>query len=159
MYLLAHPEREFTSVQAILFFSLYLVAYYIWDTSNSQKNHFRSVLAGTYQPRPWYVFPQLPWKVVNNPKYLSTSAGSPLLTDGWFKYARKLNYTMDVCFALAWGLACGFEHFLPFFYFCFFTCFITHRAYRDDQRCRAKYGKDWDHYREEVRYLLIPFVF
>jgi hypothetical protein len=67
-----------------------LLAYYVWDTSNSQKNHFRSVLSGTYKARPWYVFPQLPWKVVASPDYITTEVGTPLLTDGWFKYARKV---------------------------------------------------------------------
>lgn len=159
MFLLAHPEREMGALQTAVFFALYLLAYYVWDTSNSQKNHFRSVLAGTYKARPWYVFPQLPWKVLQNPSYISTKAGTPLLTDGWFKYARKLNYTMDIYFALAWGFACGTTYFLPFFYFVFFTSFIFHRACRDDERCRAKYGEDWERYRSTVKYLLVPYVF
>ena len=73
---------------------------------------------GTYEARPWYIFPQLPWKTVTNPRHIVTKAGTPLLTDGWFRVlpARKLNYTCDIFFALTWGLACGFNHFLPYFY-------------------------------------------
>lgn len=33
---------------------------------------------------------------------------------------------------------------------------ILHRALRDIQRCRAKYGKAWDEYERQVPYLFIP---
>ena len=106
-----------------------------------------------------YIFPQLPWKIVEKPDFITTKAGSPLLCDGWFKYCRKINYTCDVLFALAWGVACGFEHILPYFYFCFFSGFIYHRALRDNERCTAKYGDDWNRYVEKVPYLLVPYVY
>ena len=88
----------------------------------------------------------------------SPDGGSALLVDGWWKYARKIHYTMDICFALCWGLVCGTTHFLPYFYFCFFTGFITHRASRDHERCAAKYGDDWRKYTQMVPYVLIPGV-
>jgi len=159
VYLLKHPERDMPPLTASIFIAVYLLVYYVWDTSNSQKNNFRSVLNGSYKPRPWYIFPQLPWKIVEKPDFITTKAGSPLLCDGWFKYCRKINYTCDVLFALAWGVACGFEHILPYFYFCFFSGFIYHRALRDNERCTAKYGDDWNRYVEKVPYLLVPYVY
>jgi delta24(24(1))-sterol reductase len=33
---------------------------------------------------------------------------------------------------------------------------IAHRAYRDIQRCRAKYGEGWKEYERRVPYLFIP---
>ena len=160
MYLLKHPAAAVPGgpAAAAVLFVLYLCAYFVWDTANSQKNYFRLVLNGTYKPRPWYIFPQLPWKVVQKPAYIRTKAGTPLLVDGWWKYARKIHYTMDICFALCWGLVCGTTHFLPYFYFCFFTGFITHRASRDHERCAAKYGDDWRKYTQMVPYVLIPGV-
>jgi hypothetical protein len=33
---------------------------------------------------------------------------------------------------------------------------IIHRAYRDIQRCRQKYGESWEEYEKLVPYLFIP---
>ena len=54
VYLLKHPERDMPPLTASIFIAVYLLVYYVWDTSNSQKNNFRSVLNGSYKPRPWY---------------------------------------------------------------------------------------------------------
>jgi hypothetical protein len=36
---------------------------------------------------------------------------------------------------------------------------ITHRAVRDIQRCRAKYGSAWEEYERRVPYLFVPVSF
>ena len=61
--------------------------------------------------------------------------------------------------ALTWGLSCGLNNFLPFFYVIFFTGMITHRGKRDMERCAIKYGKDWEKYCKTVPYLFIPYVY
>jgi len=135
-----------------------LVSYYIWDTANSQRVYVRMKQCGMYQPRPWWLFPQLPWRVLENPRMLVTSQGNHLLIDGWFRYARKVPYTCDMVMALLWGLACGCDHVLPYFYFCFFSAMITHRALRDHERCSLKYGEDWVTYCKEVPFVLLPGI-
>jgi len=142
---------------ASLFFIL-VTAYYIWDTANSQKNRFRMQTAGTYVPRP-YAFPQLPWGTLKDPKFMTTSAGSILLIDGWWKYARKLHYTADFTMALSWGLIAGFGSIIPYFYPIFFCIVLIHRNHRDVQRCQRKYGKDWDRYCKLVPYTFIPGIY
>lgn len=148
----SHPWWYLALVYGILF-----TAYYIWDVANAQKNYFRMELNGSYQVR--YTFPQLPGAKLKNPKYLKTDAGSALLVDGWWKYARKPHYTADITMALCWGLACGFGSFIPYFYVFFFSCALTHRVIRDMERCSKKYGRDWDRYIKEVPYIFIPGVF
>src|SRR5690606_33534401 len=148
----SHPVWYLALVYTILF-----TAYYIWDTANSQKNYFRMDLNGSFRPR--LTFPQLPWRKLENPKYLKTDAGSALLVDGWWKYARKIHYTADITMATCWGLACGFGSFIPYFYCFFFTCALTHRVIRDMERCSKKYGKDWDRYCKEVPYIFIPGIY
>lgn len=136
---------------------LLLVAYYVWDTANSQKNRFRMQLRGAYIPRK--TFPQLPWGTLKNPRFLQTSNGSKLLTDGWYRYGRKIHYTADIIMAFCWGLSCGFAGFLPYLYPLFFVCMIAHRYLRDSSRCAKKYGTDWERYCKIVPYRFIPFIF
>ena len=138
-------------------FALLFGAYYVWDTTQSQRNRFRMQLNGSYVKRK--AFPQLPWGTLKKPRYLDTRAGSKLLIDGWWRYARKPHYTAEMFMALSWCLVCGFGHFLPYFYVIFFVIMILHRASRDIARCKEKYGADWGRYCEEVPYLFIPYVF
>ena len=81
------------------------------------------------------------------------------MSGGWWAYARKIHYTCDVLMALIWGLSCGTGHFLPYFYFVFFTGMIAHRYTRDAERCSKKYGKDWEKYCRRVPYVFVPGLF
>ncbi|KAI8069225.1 ergosterol biosynthesis ERG4/ERG24 [Gongronella butleri] len=141
----------------IFLFTLLLVGYYVFDTGNSQKNRFRMEQNGSFMTR--NAFPQLPWGHIKNPKYIQTSHGNLLLTDGWWGVVRKPHYTADLMMSISWGLITGCESFLPYFYFCFFVCVLTHRVSRDMERCAKKYGKDWDEYKRRVPYIFIPYVF
>ncbi len=75
------------------------------------------------------------------PPFLCYRVAGKLLADGWYAYARKMQYTGDIMMASAWGLACGFGSFMPYFYVVFFTSMIIHRQSRDEIRCREKYGE------------------
>jgi len=157
MYIASRPPFEHSVPYTVFLFVLLFAAYYVWDTAQSQRNHFRMQLNGSYVKRK--AFPQLPWGTLKDPRYLETEAGPKLLVDGWWRYARKIHYTADILMALSWGLICGFDHFLPYLYVTFFVVMIVHRAGRDIARCKKKYGADWDRYCEEVPYLFIPYVF
>jgi delta24(24(1))-sterol reductase len=137
-----------------LLYVSYLFVYWVWDTTNSQKNRFRAQERGNLVIRK--TFPQLPWQTVKNPRTIKTKTGDSLLVDGWYGYARKIHYTCDLYFALTWGLITGFKSPFPWFYPVFFSCMIAHRAWRDIQRCQEKYGEDWDEYTRLVPYLFIP---
>ncbi|KAL6079271.1 7-dehydrocholesterol reductase [Balamuthia mandrillaris] len=157
MWLLKHEPFEHSTPYTVALFVLLFLAYYAWDTANAQHKSFRLQQAGNFISRPWAI-PQLPWSVIENPRYLKTKAGTPLLIDGWYRYVRKINYLGDIVMAFLWGMACGFDAFLPYFYAIFFTGMILHRGIRDNERCSRKYGEDWDRYCKEVPYILIPFV-
>jgi delta24(24(1))-sterol reductase len=141
----------------VALFTLLLIGYYIFDTGNSQKNRFRMEQNGSFITR--NAFPQLPWGRIHNPTYISTKHGNLLLTSGWWGIARKPHYTADLMMAISWGLVTGFSSLLPYFYFCFFLCVLTHRVSRDMDRCAKKYGQDWDEYCRQVPYIFIPYVF
>ncbi len=61
----------------------YLFVYWVWDTTNSQKNRYRQQERGTTVFRK--AFPQLPWQTIKNPKTITAADGSKILVDGWCK--------------------------------------------------------------------------
>lgn len=101
-------------------------------------------------------FPQLPWQTLHNPDVIKTPNGGTILVSGWYGLARKVHYSCDLYFALNWGLITGFNSPFPWFYPLFFAAMIAHRATRDIQRCRSKYGEAWLEYERRVPYLFIP---
>eukprot|EP00386_Alphamonas_edax_P014556 GDKI01044683.1.p1 GENE.GDKI01044683.1~~GDKI01044683.1.p1 ORF type:complete len:479 (-),score=156.99 GDKI01044683.1:317-1753(-) len=131
-------------------FVLLLVAYYIFDTANSQKASLKlpNITRST--------FPQLPWRSLGSSARCIRTPKGDLLVDGWYMFARKLQYTGDILMALTWGLVCGFRSPLPYFYCVFFIGMINHRQSRDELRCGAKYGKDWELYKQNVPNVFIP---
>lgn len=159
IYLANHDPSTYRWHRAALafFYVSYLFAYWIWDAAGSQKNGFRQTEHGGRVPR--NAFPQLPWRTLDSPRILKTADGHTLLVDGVYKYARKIHYTCDMYFALTWALVTGFGSPMPWFYPVFFAIMITHRAYRDIQRCEKKYGETWDEYKRQVPYLFIPYVY
>lgn len=82
------PENyRFSTLTNVALFATLLTAYYIWDTSMSQKSRFKMQTQGitTYRK----TFPQLPYGTLENPKFIQTKHGNRLLVDGWWAYSRK----------------------------------------------------------------------
>ncbi|KAJ3084326.1 C-24(28) sterol reductase [Quaeritorhiza haematococci] len=146
----------------ITLYTTLLVSYYIWDTANSQKNRFRQQQSGTFIAR--NTFPQLPWGTLKNPSFIRTKHGSLLLTSGWWGIARKIHYTADLGMAFSWAFitvseTSGVGSVIPFFYPCFFVIVLVHRVTRDMERCKKKYGADWDDYCKRVPWIFVPYVY
>ncbi|KAI1762384.1 ergosterol biosynthesis ERG4/ERG24 family-domain-containing protein [Hypoxylon sp. FL1150] len=158
LYLANHDPAEYAwnKYALALLFIAYIGVYIVWDQTNGQKNAFRAKERGN--PTKRHTFPALPWIYIENPKTIDTPTGDKLLVDGWYGYARKIHYTCDAFFAISWGLITGFSSPFPWFYPVFFCCMITHRAMRDIERCRIKYGEAWKEYERQVPYLFIPYV-
>ena len=47
---------------------------------------------------------------------------------------------------------------MAYFYAIYLTALLIHRVYRDDRRCREKYGAAWAAYCAAVPYRMIPWV-
>ncbi|HEY1338122.1 MAG TPA: hypothetical protein VGF59_11465 [Bryobacteraceae bacterium] len=82
-----------------------------------------------------------------------------LLISGFWGIGRKLNYTGELSMYWAWTLLCGFHSFTPYLLPLWLSFFLPHRAWRDEKRCRAKYGDLWSAYCRRARFRMIPFVY
>lgn len=152
-YLVINPV-ELSTPFALFVLSFGLLGYAIFHSANRQKDLFRKkdgaiTIMGQ---KPKYL--EVDYKASDG-KVRKTK----LLTSGWWGFARHSNYTGDLILSLAYSLACGFGHILPYFYFFFLTTLLIHRCLRDEDRCSKKYGAGWDQYCKQVPYRLIPGVF
>jgi protein-S-isoprenylcysteine O-methyltransferase Ste14 len=139
----SHPALPPWAVIGLL--ALNFGGYYIFRSSNLQKHHFRKGTGAQIWGR--------------EPEYIQTQRGTRLLASGWWGLSRHANYLGDLMMALAWCLACGVSHVVPFFYFIYFAPLLIARERRDDQHCAQKYGADWDTYRKRVPWRIVPFLY
>ncbi len=90
IYLANHAPSgyKWNRIALVALYVTYLFVYWVWDTTNSQKNRFRLEQRGGVIQR--HAFPQLPWQTVKNPKVIHTANGGTLLADGWCTFTLKL---------------------------------------------------------------------
>ncbi|KAG7162993.1 7-dehydrocholesterol reductase-like [Homarus americanus] len=151
-FLVAHPPLVSTTA-AIFFFILGLCAIIGNYRIDWEKEYFRAMdgKCDLWGRPATYI--EAEYTSASGPKR------SKLLTSGCWGVARHLNYTFELLLALSWclpGLGYGFW---PFLYVIFLTVLLVHRVFRDEDKCRDKYGASWDKYCREVPYRMIPWVF
>lgn len=84
---------------------------------------------------------------------------SMLLVSGWWQVSRHFNYLAELLLAFFWTLPAMTLNFTPYAYLSFLTVLLVHRCFRDERKCRRKYGHYWDEYCQKVRFRIIPYVF
>jgi len=178
-YLAVHPVV--LGPYILVWFGTLGVGYYIFRSTNNEKNRFRT---NPNDPK------------VSHLKYIETKAGTKLLVSGWWGRARHINYLGD--WILSWsyclptgiagymvlhnasvlginpkqavttqqgspvivpGEARGWGMLITYFYMLYFAVLLIHRERRDEEKCRKKYGADWDEYCKRVPYRIIPYVY
>lgn len=170
-YLAVYPHHlGLTGLAGVL--AVQGVGYYIFRSSNNEKNVFRT------NPND----PQ-----VAHLEYITTSKGSKLITSGWWGTSRHINYFGD--WIMSWsyclptalagyiinnyknpvtgavtrevvqGDAKGWGMIFTYFYMVYFAVLLIHRQLRDEEKCRRKYGKDWDKYVQKVKSRIIPGIY
>lgn len=92
IYLANHDPSEYrwNKVALTALFVGYLFVYWVWDTTNSQKNRFKAQLTGHDVERK--TFPQLPWQTVKNPKTITSENGDVIFVDGWCMVPPNLSH-------------------------------------------------------------------
>lgn len=152
LFLTAHPVRLGGPLAGAIFLAGVAAIYINWD-SDRQRQVFRETSG---QALVWGDKPQ---KIT---AHYTTGDGSSktslLLASGWWGLSRHFHYVPEITAAFLWTVPALFTHILPYFYVTFLTLLLTDRAFRDDERCRAKYGKYWAKYSALVPYKMIPYV-
>ena len=133
-----------------------LVAVYINYSIDDQRGYIRETKAKT---KIWGYLPEY-----IKAEY-KTGDGqireSMLITSHWWGVARHHHYVWELLAALCWTLPCQFEKHSPVGYIYLFqlTCILMHRIFRDEDKCKKKYGKYYEKYCQVVPYRLIPGIF
>lgn len=95
----------------------------------------------------------------NTSKQQQQTRTSLLLVDGYWRWSRHFHYVFEILASLAWSLPALTTGFVgPYFYVVYLTILLTDRAYRDDDRCRKKYGEYWEEYCAIVPYKIVPGI-
>jgi delta14-sterol reductase len=85
--------------------------------------------------------------------------GGRLLASGWWGIGRKLNYTGEIGVYFCFALTTGFGHPWPYLLPLSLLILLSQRAWRDEQKCSAKYGDVWTSYCARSRFRMIPFLY
>ncbi|EPS27799.1 hypothetical protein PDE_02743 [Penicillium oxalicum 114-2] len=149
------------------------VGYAIFRGANNQKNRFRT---DPNDPR------------VKHIKFIETKSGSKLMISGWWGLARHINYLGDWIMSWSYCLPTGVAGYtliqsinpstgavqtqavqtpevrgwgmiFTYFYMLYFGVLLIHREMRDEEKCKKKYGADWDRYTSMVRSRIIPGIY
>lgn len=139
-WLLAQPQ-SIAAWHAIALISLFTLGLWIFRGSNRQKNRFKRDRNAIIWGRP------------------AQTLGGRLLVSGFWGIGRKLNYTGEIMVYTSFAATAGFASIFPYLLPLWLCSLLPHRAWRDDQRCREKYGALWDEYCKVARFRMIPFVY
>ncbi len=126
---------------AVMLAGLHGLGLWIFRGSNAQKNRYKADRNCTIWGRP------------------AQTLGDRLLVSGWWGIGRKINYTGEIMVYSSFALTTGFTSIVPYLLPLWLCTLLPHRAWRDEQRCRAKYGELWDEYCKIARFRMIPFIY
>lgn len=85
--------------------------------------------------------------------------GGKILVSGFWGIGRKLNYSGEIMVYWSFTLLAGVASPVPYLLPTWLICLLVHRAWRDDKRCRQKYGRLWEEYCQKARFKMVPFLY
>jgi 7-dehydrocholesterol reductase len=153
LYLVNHPNHLGTPL-ALCLFAAGSLAVFINYFADAQRQRVRATGGHTT------VWGRPPELLVA--RYVTESGEHKenlLLCSGYWGIARHFHYVPEIAGAFLWSVPALFSHVLPYFYVIFLTILLTDRSLRDEKRCAAKYGADWEAYKRKVPYRILPGVF
>nr|XP_034177107.1 delta(14)-sterol reductase TM7SF2 isoform X2 [Osmia lignaria] len=141
-YMLYHKTQlSYLNVLPVLPF---IIGYLLYRISNLQKNEFRQ---NPLSPSLAHL------------ETIPTIRGTKLIVSGLWGYVRHPNYLGDII--MWWSISCTSLacDVLPYYYAVMCTALLVHRAVRDNERCKMRYGLAWEQYISRVRYMILYRIF
>lgn len=120
---------------------LFVFGLWVFRGSNQQKDQFKR----DPKAKIWGKTPE--------------TIGGRILVSGFWGIGRKLNYAGEITVYTSWALLSGTQSFVPYILPFWLFCLLTQRAWRDEQKCKKKYGKLWDEYCARAKFRMIPFLY
>lgn len=153
-FYLAEHAPELSPLTGMFMFCAGLLMIFINYDSDNQRYVFRRTEGECL------IWGEKPKKIIAE---YTTDAGetrkSLLLLTGWWSISRHFHYVPEILAAFFWSVPALNTNFIaPYFYLTFLTILLVDRAFRDDDRCRRKYGTYWDTYCKEVPYKIVPGI-
>jgi delta14-sterol reductase len=59
----------------------------------------------------------------------------------------------------SFALCTGLQSFVPYLLPAWLCVLLPHRAWRDEKRCRQKYGELWQEYSRRAKFRMVPFLY
>ena len=137
-WFLLHNPEPMGALPLLAIIATFSLGLWVFRGANKQKHTFKVNPSAPI----WGAPPQL--------------LGGRLLVSGWWGVGRKINYTGELTLYFATAALAGLGHIGPFLVPIWLLCLLVHRAWRDEQRCSAKYGALWQEYRRVVPGRLLP---
>ncbi|MFN4261101.1 MAG: DUF1295 domain-containing protein [Gemmataceae bacterium] len=120
---------------------LFLIGFILFRGANGQKHRYKMNPQAHIWGKP------------------AETLGGRLLVSGFWGIGRKLNYTGELCLYFAIALTTGWVSIVPYLLPLWLTGLLVHRAGRDEQRCREKYGSLWNEYCQRARFRMFPYIY
>lgn len=120
---------------------MFVLGLWIFRGSNQQKDEFKRDPKTTIWGKP------------------AETIGGKILVSGFWGIGRKLNYTGEILVYWSFTLLAGGASFVPYLLPTWLICLLVHRAWRDDRRCREKYGPLWEEYCRRATFKMVPFLY
>lgn len=140
-YFLVEQPQSIPLPLAIGLVALFGFGFWMFRGANSQKNRFKAN-------------PEAPiWG--RRPETID----GRLLVSGFWGIGRKLNYTGEILVYLSFTIPAGLVSPWAFALPLWLASLLVHRAWRDDKRCRSKYGAMWDKYCARAKFRMLPFIY
>ena len=139
-WFLVHAQATLAPAIAVALVTLFVFGFWLFRGANEQKHRFKQDSRAKIWGKP------------------AETLDGRLLVSGFWGIGRHLNYTGEICVYLAFVLIACLESWIPLLLVAWLVGLLGHRSWRDDRRCRAKYGELWDRYIERARFSMIPFV-